>query len=171
MRGLIPSCDGCFGEMTMSQSSKFSRRKFIQSSVAATAAIAAPELWLPRTLAAAPALQPLQQFGYGDVELASNLHEQQLEQTLSVLMNLNEDSLMKPFRQMTGQAAPGLDLGGWYNYDPNYDWHTFDVGFAPSATFGQWVSALARIYAIKRSPEIREKVLRLNRLYARTISG
>jgi DUF1680 family protein len=155
----------------MSRSSKFSRRKFIQSSAAATAAIAAPELWLPRTLADATASRPLQQFSYGDVELASDLHEQQLEQTLSVLMNLNEDSLMKPFRQMTGQFAPGTDLGGWYNYDPNYDWHTFDAGFAPSATFGQWVSALARIYAIKRSPEIREKVLRLNRLYARTISG
>ena len=79
-------------------------------------------------------------------------------------MGLNEDSLLKPFRQMTGQPAPGIDLGGWYNYVPNYDWHTFDVGFAPSATFGQWVSALARMYAIKRSPEIREKVLRLNRL-------
>lgn len=155
----------------MSCSSKVSRRRFIQSSALATAAIVAPELWLPRALAAAPAPQPLQQFGYGDVDLTGDLHEKQLDETLSVLMALNEDSLLKPFRQMTGQAAPGIDLGGWYNYDPNYDWHTFDVGFAPSAPFGQWVSALARIYAIKRSPEIREKVLRLNRLYARTISS
>ena len=131
----------------------------------------APNLWFPYALAATPAPQPLQQFGYGDVELASELHEKQLEEALSVLMGLNEDSLLKPFRQMTGQPAPGIDLGGWYNYVPNYDWHTFDVGFAPSATFGQWVSALARMYAIKRSPEIREKVLRLNRLYAQTISG
>ena len=155
----------------MSRSFKFSRRKFIQSSALATAAIAAPELWSPPALAAAPAPQPLEQFGYGDVELTSDLHEKQLEETLTVLMELNEDSLLKPFRQMTGQAAPGIDLGGWYNYDPNYDWHTFDAGFAPSATFGQWVSALSRIYAIKGTPEIREKVLRLNRLYARTISG
>jgi DUF1680 family protein len=154
----------------MSFSFKVSRRRFIQSSSLATAAIVAPDLWFPRALAAAPASQPLQQFGYGDVELASELHEKQLEQTLSVLMGLNEDSLLKPFRQMTGQPAPGSDLGGWYNYVPNYDWHTFDVGFAPSATFGQWVSALARMYAIKGSSEIREKVLRLNRLYAQTIS-
>ena len=150
---------------------KISRRRFIQSSSLATAAIVAPNLWFPRALAATPAPQPLQQFGYGDVDLAKDLHEKQLEEALSVLMGLNEDSLLKPFRQMTGQAAPGIDLGGWYNYVPNYDWHTFDVGFAPSATFGQWVSALARMYAIKRSPEIRERVLRLNRLYARTISG
>ena len=43
--------------------------------------------------------------------------------------------------------------------------------FAPGCTFGQWVSALARSYAINRSPETREKVLRLNRLYAKTIGG
>ena len=72
---------------------------------------------------------------------------------------------------MIGKPAPGEDLGGWYRYDPNYDWHTFDAGFAPSATFGQWVSALARGYAITGSPEVREKVLRLNRLYGREIDS
>jgi uncharacterized protein len=44
-------------------------------------------------------------------------------------------------------------------------------GFAPSCTFGQWVSALARMYAIRKDSAIRDKVLRLNRLYALTISG
>jgi DUF1680 family protein len=72
---------------------------------------------------------------------------------------------------MVGQAAPGEDIGGWYRYDPNYDWHTFDAGFAPSGTFGQWVSALARVHAITGSQAAREKVLRLNRLYAQTIAG
>jgi uncharacterized protein len=38
---------------------------------------------------------------------------------------------------MTGKPAPGDELGGWYKYDPNYDWHTFDAGFAPAAPFGQ----------------------------------
>jgi DUF1680 family protein len=94
-----------------------------------------------------------------------------LQNSISVLMGLNEDSLLKPMRQMGGQPAPGEELGGWYNYDPNYDWHTFDAGFAPGATFGQWVSALARAYAIVGSAEIREKVLRLNRLYAKSISS
>ena len=27
-------------------------------------------------------------------------------------------------------------MGGWYNYDPDYDYHTFDEGFAPAATSG-----------------------------------
>ena len=72
---------------------------------------------------------------------------------------------------MTRQPAPGADLGGWYHFDPDYNPDTVDVGFAPGATFGQWVSALARAYAITGSPATRDKVLRLNRLYAQTISG
>ncbi|HJP69907.1 MAG TPA: beta-L-arabinofuranosidase domain-containing protein, partial [Sphingomicrobium sp.] len=44
-------------------------------------------------------------------------------------------------------------------------------GFAPGCHFGQWVSALARGYAITGNPAVREKVHRLNRLYAETISG
>jgi uncharacterized protein len=123
-------------------------------------------------LAGAPAPAPLQEFDYADVDLASDLHEEQLAETHAVLMGLSDDSLLKPFRQMVGQPAPGEDLGGWYRYDPDYDWRkNFDVGFAPAAPFGQWVSALARSYAINRSAETRERVLRLNRLYAKTIDG
>jgi len=140
-------------------------------SAAAAAAAVSPKLWLPRAAAdTVAAIAPLTEFGYGDVMISSALHEAQLRNTHDVLMNLSEDSLLKPFRQMAGQRAPGADLGGWYNYDPDFDWHKDDAGFAPGATFGQWISALARHYAITRSAETREKVLRLNRLYAQTIS-
>ena len=115
--------------------------------------------------------RPLKEFGYGDVTMTSELHEKQLHETHAVLMELSEDSLLKPFRQMAGQPAPGTDLGGWYHYDPDYDSHAGNVGFAPAATFGQWLSALARTYAITGDSATREKVLRLNRLYAKTISG
>ncbi|MGH9530206.1 MAG: beta-L-arabinofuranosidase domain-containing protein [Terriglobales bacterium] len=114
---------------------------------------------------------PLAEFGYGDVTLTSELHEQQLAETHAVLMQLSEDSLLKPLRQMSGQPAPGEDLGGWYYFDPKYRLGPGWVGFAPSCTFGQWVSALARTYAITGDPATRDKVLRLNRLYAKTISG
>jgi hypothetical protein len=117
-----------------------------------------------------PAPPPLDEFGYSEVTLASGPHLEQMQHCVSILMGLNEDSLLKPVRQMAGQPAPGADLGGWYNYDPNYDYHTFDEGFAPAATFGQWISALARAYAITGASELREKVLRLNRLYATSIS-
>ena len=143
----------------------------MQSTTVAAAGAVAYHLGFPAAFAAAPIQQPLKEFGYGDVTLTSELHERQLRETHTVLMELSEDSLLKPFRQMAGQPAPGADLGGWYHYDPDYDPNTVDVGFAPAATFGQWVSALARSYAIDGSPATRDKVLRLNRLYARTISG
>ena len=151
----------------MASVEKISRRTFVQS--AATIAGATYFQW-PCAFAA-DVVPPLEQFGYGDVSLASPLHEKQLQETQALLMSLSDDSLMKPFRAMIGQPAPGEDLGGWYRYDPDYDWHTFDAGFAPSATFGQWVSALARMHAINRSPEVRERVMHLNRLYAKTIDG
>ena len=142
----------------------------MQATSLAAGGLAGSRLWLAALTPASRSLAPLTQFGYGDVSLSSELHEKQLHETQTVLMNLSEDSLLKPFREMAGQTAPGAGLGGWYVYDPNYDYHTFDAGFAPGATFGQWVSALARGYAISKSPEVREKVLRLNRLYAKTIS-
>jgi hypothetical protein len=148
---------------------RISRREFAKLSATALGSAAVQRLSLPRAAAEALASPPLDEFGYGEVTIRSALHEAQLQQTHDVLMNMSEDSLLKPFRQMAGQPAPGNDLGGWYNYDPSYDWHKDDAGFAPAATFGQWISALARYHAITGSSETRDKILRLNRLYAQTI--
>jgi len=152
----------------MTNRRRFTRRRFVASAALLAAGGAAPLRTLARVsgAGAAPLLQP---FDYGDVTLHSVLHEQQLETHLQLLMSLDEDSLLKPFRQMVGQSAPGVALGGWYNYDTEH--YGIDGAYAPSATFGQWVSALARMYAIRGTPEIRDRVLRLNRLYAQTIDG
>jgi len=146
----------------------FARRRFVASAALLAAGGTAPYGTLARALGSG-GVSLLQPFGYGDVTLHSALHEQQLETHLQLLMSLDEDSLLKPFRQMVGQYAPGAALGGWYDYDTEH--HGIDGAYAPSATFGQWVSALARMYAIRGTPEIRERVLRLNRLYAQTIAG
>ncbi|HEV2454508.1 MAG TPA: beta-L-arabinofuranosidase domain-containing protein [Verrucomicrobiae bacterium] len=155
----------------MLPSLKFSRRKFLQSVSLAAAGLAIPGRTVAGISAAAVSFSPLAEFGYGDVDLADGPHEEQLFETHRVLMGLSDDSLLKPLREMSGLAAPGDDLGGWYHYDPDYVWGKDTPGFAPGCTFGQWVSALSRWYAIKRDPATREKVLRLNRLYAQTISG
>ncbi len=155
----------------MFRSFKVSRRKFLQSVSLAGVGLAIPGRSFSTPLIGGAALPTLAQFNYGDVELASDPHETQLAETHRVLMGLSDDSLLKPLRQMSDLAAPGEDLGGWYHYDPDYVWGKDTPGFAPSCTFGQWVSALSRWYAIKRDPATREKVLRLNRLYAQTISG
>ena len=161
----------------MPSSRSVSRRKFLQSAALASAASVIPSFRKSAlALGSSPGSElakpvPLEEFSYGDVSLTSTLHERQLQQTHDLLMGLSEDSLLKPFRQMVGQPAPGEELGGWYQYDADAKDQLFEKGFAPGCTFGQWVSALARSYAINRSPETREKVLRLNRLYAKTIGG
>jgi DUF1680 family protein len=148
-----------------------SRRKFLQAASVVSAASLLPFSSPSVFSLDSPAPATLAEFSYSDVALDSPLHEQQLQHTQDVLMSLNEDALLKPFRTMAGQPAPGEDLGGWYRYDPNYDWHTFDAGFAPGATFGQWISALSRGYAIRADSEVRKKVLHLNRMYGQTISA
>ncbi|MFZ0807014.1 MAG: beta-L-arabinofuranosidase domain-containing protein, partial [Candidatus Sulfotelmatobacter sp.] len=142
----------------------------MKSASLVTAGLAIPDRLFPM-LAQTTTAVPLAQFDYADVTLTSDLHEKQLQETHAVLMGLSDDSLLKPFRQMSGQPAPGDDLGGWYHYNPDYAWGKDEDGFAPSCTFGQWVSALARMYAITRDAATRDKVIRLNRLYAQTISG
>lgn len=148
---------------------KMSRREFARLSAGALACADPLQLWAGARAPGAAA--PLTEFDYGNVTLHSAVHEAQLANTHEVLMNLNEDSLLKPFRRMAGQAAPGADLGGWYDFNPDYDFRKDDDAFAPGATFGQWMSALARHYAISGSPETRDKILRLNRGYAAAISA
>jgi uncharacterized protein len=152
-------------------SRKFSRRRFLSNTSVVTAALAAPGLSLRGFFNSSAERPQLHEFDYGDVTFSGGLHEQQLKENISVLMELSEDSLLKPLRKMSGQRAPGDELGGWYLYDPNADGRAVSVGFAPACTFGQWVSALARAYAINRDEKIRNKVLRLNREYAKTITA
>ena len=103
---------------TMSPSRAISRRKFLQSAALASAASLIPGLRnsgraLTNRFTSSDSIQsgPLEEFGYGDVTLHSVLHEQQLRQTHALLMGLSEDSLLKPFRQMVGQPAPGDGFG------------------------------------------------------------
>ena len=82
-----------------------SRRSFLQSAGLAAAALCSRALHGDETPG------PLQAFSYGDVELAPGLAQTQFEQTQSVLISLNEDSLLKPWRLRAGLPAPGPELG------------------------------------------------------------
>ena len=101
---------------------------------------------------------PLLELEYAQVSLHAGQQQAQLEETHRVLMELSEDSLLRPFRLRAGLAAPGCNLGGWYSADE----------FA-GETFGQWVSALSRHYAISHDDETRTKVDRLVSAFAETI--
>jgi uncharacterized protein len=141
----------------------------VQGGALVAGASAAPS-WVG-ALEVVPALNPLTEFSYGEVTLAAGLPERQLEETQAILLGLDDDALLKPFRLMAGKPAPGRDIGGWYRYDPDYVLGKDDAGFCPGHSFGQWVSALSRGYAITGSQETRNRVLRLNQLLAESISG
>ncbi len=146
------------------------RREFIQRAtmLGATLAFSGNDL-----LAAAEPVQNtlLELFSYADVTLLDEICERQLDNTHAVLMSLDDNALMKPFRIMSGLPAPGKDLGGWYLYKPDYDYRKDSAGLCPGGTFGQWISALSRYYAITGDPATREWVLRLNRLYAQSLGA
>jgi len=101
---------------------------------------------------------PLREFDYSQIEFRPGLHKAQLEQTHSILMGLNEDSLLRPFRMAAKLPAPGRDLGGWYS----------DTDFGPT-TFGQWVSALSRYHAASGDEPSRAKVQRIVEAFGKTI--
>lgn len=142
-----------------------SRRSFLQS---AGWAVAAPYSRASRSSGTSSALQ---EFSYGDVQLAPGAAQTQFEQTQSVLLSLNEDSLLKPWRLRSGLPAPGPDLGGWYDELPLHKTESGGHGFAPAHCFGQWISALARGYAVNHDGATRARLERLLALYEPTISG
>ncbi len=102
--------------------------------------------------------KPLDEFGYGDVKLAPGRAQTQFEQTRAVLLGLNEDSLLKPWRLRAGMPAPGPDMGGWYDEVPLDKTESGGHGFAPAHCFGQWISALARGYAVDRDAQTKAKL-------------
>jgi hypothetical protein len=73
--------------------SRTSRRKFLQlAGAAGAAAVSGRRLRAFSPLAKAGPITLLNEFGYGDVQLAACPQQQQFEQTQAVLMQLGEDS-------------------------------------------------------------------------------
>ena len=149
------------------------RRAFLKNGlkaggVAAVVACAGPELV---AAGEAEGAKPLAEFGYGDVQLAPGAAQTQFEQTQAVVMALNEDSLLMPWRLRAGLPAPGVELGGWYDEVSLDKTPSGGHGFAPGHCFGQWISALSRGYAATGDAAARAKVQRLLDLYEPAISG
>ncbi|MEO6799860.1 MAG: beta-L-arabinofuranosidase domain-containing protein [Rhodanobacter sp.] len=135
------------------------RRALLKYGALSTAALV---LWPDRfTVAGAMTPPPLGKLGYAQVQLGPGPLERQARANHHLVLHLDENSLLRPFRLRGGLPAPGQELGGWYD-----TW-----GFAPGASFGQWLSALARYYAITGDGATRAKVDRMVRGYAATIDA
>ncbi|MGA2888570.1 MAG: beta-L-arabinofuranosidase domain-containing protein [Terracidiphilus sp.] len=118
-------------------------------------------------VAIAPALN---QFEYGEVELLEGPMRQQSDTNHALFLALDEDMLLKPFRERAGQPAPGEDMGGWYDNSKEFDPHGSFHGFIPGHSFGQYLSGLARAYAVTGSKPTQAKVQRLVCALAPTIT-
>ncbi len=93
----------------------------------------------------------LQPFRYQDVTLTGGLLGTQAIEARDFYLSLSEDDLLNGFRKRAGLPAPGKPMGGWYDPD----------GFAGAHPFGQYVSALARMYANTGDVRYKQKVTRL----------
>lgn len=142
----------------MSKSINTTRRGLLTAGVLAVSGWRHLASATSRTAANASAA-PLQELNYGQVQFGVGPLQRQARENHRLVLGLDEDALLRPFRVRAGQSAPGHELGGWYD----------TYAFAPGATFGQWMSALSRYYAITRDAATRAKVQRLVRGYAATI--
>jgi hypothetical protein len=140
-----------------------------QTFLRAGAAVAAAPLLGNSARAQIMRSERLREFDYDEVTIEGRMRAQ-FDTNHAFFMAVSEDSLLKPYRLRTGLPAPGDDLGGWYSDHPAYDPHGSSNGFVPGGTFGQYVSGLARAYAITKAPATKAKVERLVRGVAPTLS-
>jgi DUF1680 family protein len=104
---------------------------------------------------------------YGDVALQEG---PMLAQFRAQHATLDDDALLKPFREAAGSPAPGDDLGGWYNTSPRFNPPADMHGYIPGHSFGQYVSSLARAYAVTGDDATKRKVQRLVAGFAQTVT-
>lgn len=156
---------------------KISRRQFLNSSCLLAGTYVSSS---PAALHIAPVKQKpvdhLTLFKYSTIQLGKSKLQDQFKYQHNLFMGISDDKLLKPFRSRAGQAAPGEDMGGWYDdskdfhIDPN-DWSSANWhGYIPGHSFGQYVSGLARSYAVTNDVNTAKKVNDLIKKYIPTIS-
>src|SRR5215218_7783524 len=97
--------------------------------------------------ASAPAAGPtdrlkLREFAYRQVTLTHGPLADMHRRVRAHFLQLDEDRLLKVYRQRVGLPAPGRDMGGWYDAD----------GFVPGHLIGQFISGLSRLHANNGDP-------------------
>ena len=152
----------------------FDRRTFLKAtSATAAGAYAASVLpvWAASDKSLVAVSTPLTTFAYSDIQLHDGPMKRQFEENHARFQHLDDDRMLKVFRQVAGLAAPGEDMGGWYDLTgfslEGNDFH----GFIAGHSFGQYVSGLARAYAVTGSEETRAKINRLVKGYGETLDS
>ena len=133
-----------------------SRRGFLKG--AAGAAALGSAAWRSSAWPAEPR-EKLQEFNYSAVRLTGGPLKSQFDRIHASYLTLDDDRVLKVYRQRAGLPAPGEDMGGWY--DAN--------GFVPGHTIGQYISGLSRFANATGDKTTSSKVKSLVEGYAATL--
>ena len=132
--------------------SGISRRGFMQRAACAAAATTLTDISSAFASGQGHGIQEvMSEFPYGAVQLTGGPIKQHFDHIHAHYLALDNDRLLKVFRQRAGLPAPGPDMGGWYDTD----------GFVPGLTLGQYISGLARFGAATGDKAAHAKVARL----------
>jgi DUF1680 family protein len=138
--------------------SPVSRREFLAGAVASSIAggIRSTRGWTE--------ISPKDEFGefdYGEVELTGGPLKEFYDRIHASYLALDDDRLLKVYRERAGLPAPGLEMGGWYAGN----------GFVPGHSLGQYISGLARIGRTTGDSACQEKVAGLVAGFAATLGS
>ncbi|MFZ0339060.1 MAG: beta-L-arabinofuranosidase domain-containing protein [Terracidiphilus sp.] len=131
------------------------RRDFLAGAAAITIAGGEPASALPA------ASDPLAEFDYGAVELTGGPLKRQYDRMHAAYLALDNDRLLRVYRESAGLPAPGEPMGGWYGRD----------GFVPGHSLGQYISGLARIGRTTGDAACTAKVAALVEGFAATLGS
>lgn len=125
----------------------FSRRLLLKNAAYATALGRALSL---QSLAgdASSSTEVMHEFAYRDVRLTGGPLKGHYDRIHAHYLSLDNNRLLKVYRQHAELDAPGKDMGGWYDTD----------GFVPGHSLGQYVSGLARLGSCTGDAACHEKV-------------
>ncbi len=129
------------------------RREFLAGAAGVALANGAPASPRPHTA------DPLAEFEYGAVQLTGGPLKQQYDRIHAAYLALDNDRLLRVYRERAGLPAPGAPMGGWYGRD----------GFVPGHSLGQYISGLARIGRTTGDPACAAKVGELVEGFAATL--
>jgi DUF1680 family protein len=138
---------------------QFSRRSFMATVAAAT--VSSRLAWTETASSLAGQPTALREFDYDAVQLTGGPLQQQYNRVHATYLALDNDRLLKVYRQRAGLPAPGADMGGWYDGD----------GFVPGHTLGQYISGLARIGRTTGDAACQQKVAELVDGFAATLGS
>ena len=107
-----------------------SRREFLAG---APAALAGVGLWAQGE----PSFSGnrFEEFNYGQVQLTGGPLKQQYDRVCASYLGLDDDRLLRVYRERAALPARGKPMGGWYGRN----------GFVPGHSLGQYISGLARM--------------------------